>query len=80
MYVYDRIIKEFFANAFVEDDYLNCWVQRKEFVVSRESIQKLLEIRPMTLDSSLHFDQERKKEKKKKKEDKIESLVPILGG
>ena len=67
MYVYDRIIKEFFANAFVEDDYLNCWVQRKEFVVSRESIQKLLEIRPMTLDSSLHFDQERKKEKKKKK-------------
>ena len=54
--VYECIIKEFFANAFVEDDHINCWVWGKEFNVSRESIQELLEIRPMTLDTSLHYD------------------------
>lgn len=69
--VYDCIIKEFFANVFVEDDHLNCLVRGKEFTVSRESIQELLEIRPMTPDSSLHYD---------KKKDKIESLMLIRGG
>jgi len=68
--VYDCIIKEFFANAFVED-HLNCWVQGKEFTISRESIQEILETSPMTPDSSLHYDEKR---------DKIESFVPILGG
>ena len=40
--MYDCIIKEFFANAFMEDDHLNCYVRGKEFTVSRESMQKLL--------------------------------------
>ena len=69
--MYECIIKEFFANAFVEDDHINCWVRRKEFTVSRESIQELLEIRPMTPDSSLHYDE---------RKDKLEPLVQILGG
>ena len=69
--VYDSIIKEFFTNAFVENDHLNCWVQGKEFTIPMESIQELLETRPMTPDSSSHYDGKR---------DKIESFVPILGG
>ena len=36
--VYECIIKEFFANAFVEDDHISYWVRGKEFTVSRESI------------------------------------------
>ena len=69
--VYECIIKEFFANAFVEDDHINCWVWGKEFIISKESIQELLEIRPMTLDTSLHYDE---------RKDKLEPLVQILGG
>ena len=42
--VYECIIREFFANAFVEGDDINCWVMGREFIVSRESIQELLEI------------------------------------
>ena len=42
--VYDCIIREFFANAFVEGDHINCWVRGREFTVSRDSIQELLEI------------------------------------
>ena len=51
--VYECIIKELFANSFVEDDHISCWVRGKEFTVSRESIQELLEIRPITPDTSL---------------------------
>ena len=42
--VYDCIIREFFANAFLECDYINCWVRGREFTISRDSIQELLEI------------------------------------
>ena len=42
--VYDYIIREFFANAFVEGDHINCWVTGREFTVLRDSIQELLEI------------------------------------
>ena len=42
--VFECIVKEFFANAFVEGDHINCWVKGREFIVSRESIQELLEI------------------------------------
>ena len=59
--VYECIIKEFFANAFVEDDHISCWVRGKEFTVSRESIQELLEICLMTLNTSLLFDERKDK-------------------
>ena len=42
--VYECIIKEFFVNAFVEGNHINYWVIGKEFTISRESIQDLLEI------------------------------------
>lgn len=44
--VYAEIIKEFFSNASVDGDHINCWVRHKEFVITRDSIQKFLEIRP----------------------------------
>ena len=53
--VYECIIREFFANAFVEGGHINCWVRGREFIVSRESIQELLEIRLTTPNTSLHY-------------------------
>ena len=44
--VYSEIIKEFFSNASVDGDHINCWVRHKEFVITRESIQEFLEVRP----------------------------------
>ena len=44
--VYFEIVKEFFSNAGVEGDHINCWVRHKEFVITRESIQEFLEVRP----------------------------------
>ena len=44
--VYSKIIKEFFSNASVDGDHINCWVRHKEFVITRESIQEFLEVRP----------------------------------
>ena len=58
--VYECIIKGFFANAFVEGYHINCWVREREFTVSRESIQELLEIRLVTPDTSLQFDERKK--------------------
>ena len=40
--VYSKIIKEFFSNATVDGDHINCWVRHKEFVITRESIQEFL--------------------------------------
>ena len=42
--VFEVIIREFFANAFMEGDHINCWVRGREFIVSRESIQEVLKI------------------------------------
>ena len=36
--VYSEIIKEFFSNASVDENHIDCWVRHKEFVISRESI------------------------------------------
>ena len=36
--VYSEIIKEFFSNASVEGDHIDCWVRHKELVITRESI------------------------------------------
>ena len=44
--VYSEIIKEFFSNASVEGDRIDCWVRHKEFVITRDSIQEFLEICP----------------------------------
>ena len=51
--VYDCIIREFFANAFVEGDHINYWVRGEEFTVSSDLIQELLEIRSTTPITSL---------------------------
>ena len=44
--LYSEIIKEFFSNTSVDGDHINCWVRYKEFVITRESIQEFLEVRP----------------------------------
>ena len=36
--VYSEIIREFFYNASVEGNNINCWVRHKEFVITRDSI------------------------------------------
>ena len=51
--VFEDIIREFFANAIVEGDLINCWLRGRKFYVSRELIQEILEIWPTTLDISI---------------------------
>ena len=46
--VYSKIIKEFFSNASVDGDHINCWVRHKEFVIIRESIQDFIKVRPLS--------------------------------
>ena len=69
--VFECIIREFFAKAFVEGDHINCWVRGRKFIVSRESIQELLEIWPTTPDTSLQYDE---------RKEKLEPLVQVVGG
>ena len=69
--VYSEIIKEFFSNAAVEGDCIDCWVRHKEFVITRDSIQNFLEIRPPSQPISVKY------------EDRLgstEEMVKILGG
>ena len=44
--VYLEIIKEFFSNATVEGDTINCWVRHKEFIITKDSIQEFYEVHP----------------------------------
>ena len=44
--IYAELIREFFANAIVEGDHINCWVRQKEFIITRDSIQEFLEVLP----------------------------------
>ena len=44
--VYSEIIREFFFNAVVDGDRIECWVRHKEFVITRDIIQDFLEVRP----------------------------------
>ena len=44
--VYSEIIKEFFSNAVVDGDRIECWVRHKEFIITREIIQDFLEVCP----------------------------------
>ena len=46
--VYAEIIREFYANAIVERECIGCWLRGREFYISRESIQEILEVRPST--------------------------------
>ena len=69
--VYAEIIREFFANAIVEGDCISCWLRGRDIYDTKESIQEILEVRPMTQQSYIHYD------------DRLNSLVPIveiLGG
>ena len=50
------IIKEFFSNASVDGDHINCWVCHKEFVITRDSIQEFLEVRPPSQQITMHYD------------------------
>ena len=43
--MYLEIIKEFFFNASVDGDHINCWVRHKDFVIIRDLIQNFLEVR-----------------------------------
>ena len=69
--VYSEIIKEFFSNAVVNGDRIECWVRHKEFVITRDKIQEYLEICPPSLPISVQY------------EDRLGSttdMVEILGG
>ena len=51
--VYEDVIQEVYVNAFVEGDHINCWLKGREFLISRELIQDVLEVRPTTPHTSL---------------------------
>ena len=69
--VFEDIIREFFTNAIVEGDHINCRLRGREFLITRELIQDVLEIRLTTPDTSLQYDE---------RKEKLEPLVEILGG
>ena len=69
--MYSEIIKEFFSNASVEGDHINCWVRHKEFVITRESIQEFLEVHPPSQPITMQYDDHL---------ESIEEMVTILGG
>ena len=54
--MYLEIIKEFFSNASVEGDHINCWVRHKEFVITRESIQEFLVVRLPSQPITVQYD------------------------
>ena len=69
--VYLEIIKEFFSNAVVDRDRIECWVRHKEFVITKEIIQDFWEIHPPSQPISVQY------------EDRLgstEEMVQILGG
>ena len=69
--VYEEIIWEFFANATMDGDHINCWVRHKEFVIARDSIQEFLEMRPPSQSISIQYDD---------RLDSLEPMAKLLGG
>ena len=69
--VFAEIIKEFFTNATVEGDHINCWVWQKEFIITRDSIQEFLEVRPPSQPIFVQYDD---------KLNSLEPMVELLGG
>ena len=63
--VYAELTREFFANATVEGDHINCWVRKNEFIITRDSIQEFLEVRPPSQQISIQYD------------DRLDSLEPM---
>ena len=64
--VYKEIIREFFFNAIMDGDHINCWVRHKEFVITRDSIQEFLEVRPPSQPIAIKYD------------DRLDSLEPMV--
>ena len=54
--VYAKLIWEFFANATMEGDHINCWVRQKEFIITRDSIQEFLKVHPPSQQISIQYD------------------------
>ena len=42
--VHHILVREFFLNAIVEEDHLNCWVRRKEFTIFAMSIENFCKV------------------------------------
>ena len=55
----------------MEGEHLNCWVRERQFYVTLELIQDLLEVRPVIPKSTLPYDGRRTK---------ITSAIEVLGG
>ena len=69
--VYAELTREFFANATVEGDHINCWVRQKEFIITRDSIQEFLEVRPPSQQIFVQYDN---------RLDSFEPMAELLGG
>ena len=69
--VYSEIIKEFFSNAAVEGDRIECWLRHTEFLIAREIIQDFLEVRPPSQPILVQYDD---------RLGSIAEMVRILGG
>ncbi|KAK9988628.1 hypothetical protein SO802_028867 [Lithocarpus litseifolius] len=69
--VHNILIREFFLNAIMEGDHLNCWVRGKEFTILAMSIQNFLQIRLVIPVPSLPYD---------KRKTSVSEVVPDLGG
>ena len=67
--VFAILIREFFANATVEEDHINCW--QKEFIITRDSIQEFLEVRPPSQQISIQYDD---------RLDSVEPMAKLLDG
>ena len=66
-----KLIREFFANATVEGDHINYWVQQKEFIITRDSIQEFFKVRPPSQPISIQYDD---------RLDSLEPMAELLGG
>ena len=55
--VHADVIREFYTNAAMEGERINCWLRGREFYVTRESIQEILEVLLTTSHTSLHYDE-----------------------
>ena len=64
--VFGEIIREFFANALVEGERINCWVRQKEFFITRDLIQEVLEVRPPSQQIYIHY------------KERLDSLEPMV--
>ena len=53
---YENLVKEFYANAIVEEDELKCWVRGKTFSVTPTNLAKILHINKPMLRKPLVYD------------------------